>query len=124
MSKAKLDGEFRVRDYFIANGLRVERFAKAEMRQGRTPDFRVYAGDELARLQPIGHDHRLGGVGGGDHDIGIAYGLLGRVHGDGAQFVGEGAPLVFGPAPDFHRANGPHRAHGGHLGSGLKAKCH
>jgi hypothetical protein len=48
MSKAKLDGESRVRDYFFSNSLRVERFTNAEMRQGRTPDFRVFAGHELA----------------------------------------------------------------------------
>jgi hypothetical protein len=48
MSKAKLDGESRVRDFLFANGLRVERFTKSELRQGRTPDFRVFAGDELA----------------------------------------------------------------------------
>jgi hypothetical protein len=48
MSKAKLDGESRVRDFFIANGLLVERFTKSELRQGRTPDFKVFAGDELA----------------------------------------------------------------------------
>ncbi len=48
MSKAKLDGEDRVRDFFIANGLRVERFTKAELRAGRTPDFKVFSGNELA----------------------------------------------------------------------------
>ena len=48
MSKAKLDGESRVRDYFVANGLRVERFTKTEMRHGRTPDFKVFAGGILA----------------------------------------------------------------------------
>lgn len=48
MPKAKLDGESRVRDFLIANGLRVERFTKAELRQGRTPDFKVFAGGELA----------------------------------------------------------------------------
>lgn len=40
--------ETRVREYLTATGLRVERFTKAEMQQGRTPDFRVFAGDELA----------------------------------------------------------------------------
>lgn len=48
MSKAKLDGEARVEEYFADTGLRVERFSKGEMRQGRTPDFRVCAGNELA----------------------------------------------------------------------------
>jgi len=48
MSSAKLDGEARVQEYLIASGLRVERFSKAELRQGRTPDFRVFAGDALA----------------------------------------------------------------------------
>jgi hypothetical protein len=48
MSKAKLDGEARVFEYFTSRGLRVERFRKAEMRQGReTPDFRVFATREL-----------------------------------------------------------------------------
>lgn len=48
MSQATLDGESRVQTYLASFGLRVERFTKAEMRQGRTPDFRVYAGHELA----------------------------------------------------------------------------
>ena len=48
MSKAKLDGESRVQAYLASFGLRVERFTKAEMRQGRTPDFHVFSGDELA----------------------------------------------------------------------------
>jgi len=48
MSKAKLDGERRVQEYFSRVGLRVERFTKNEMRQGRTPDFRLFTGDELA----------------------------------------------------------------------------
>ncbi len=48
MSKAKLDGETRVQEYLTGAGLRVEQFTKADMRQGRTPDFRVFAGDELA----------------------------------------------------------------------------
>jgi len=48
MSTAKLDGEARVKEYLIAKGLRVERFSKTELRQGKTPDFRVFAGDELA----------------------------------------------------------------------------
>ncbi|MGA9108335.1 MAG: hypothetical protein ACLQPN_06970 [Bryobacteraceae bacterium] len=48
MSKAKFDGEQRVDEYFTTTGLHVERFSKAEMRQGRTPDFRVYSGSELA----------------------------------------------------------------------------
>jgi len=39
--ESRLDGESRVRDFFIANGLRVERFTKWEVRQGRTPDFKV-----------------------------------------------------------------------------------
>jgi hypothetical protein len=48
MSKAKLDGEARVCEYFRSRGLRVERFRKAEKRQGRrTPDFRVFATREL-----------------------------------------------------------------------------
>jgi hypothetical protein len=48
MSKAKLDGENRVHEYLTGAGFRVDRFTKAEMQQGRTPDFRVFAGDELA----------------------------------------------------------------------------
>jgi len=48
MSKAELDGEARVQEFLTSTGLRVERFSKAEMRQGRTPDFRVHANDELA----------------------------------------------------------------------------
>jgi len=48
MSKAKLDGEARVQEYLTGTGLRVERFSKAEMRKGRTPDFRVFADEALA----------------------------------------------------------------------------
>jgi hypothetical protein len=48
MSRAKLDGEHRLQGFLTRAGLRVERFSKAEMRQGRTPDFRVFANDELA----------------------------------------------------------------------------
>jgi len=48
MSKAKLDGESRVEAYISSLGLRVERFSKAELRAGKTPDFRVYLGEELA----------------------------------------------------------------------------
>ena len=48
MSKAKLDGENSVQHYLESLGLRVKRFTKAEMRRGRTPDFRVFAGSELA----------------------------------------------------------------------------
>jgi hypothetical protein len=48
MSSAKLDGEARVQEFLVAAGLRVERFTKAEMKRGRTPDFRVFAGDALA----------------------------------------------------------------------------
>lgn len=48
MSKAKLDGEARVQTYLTASGLRVERFTKAEIGPGPTPDFRIFAGDELA----------------------------------------------------------------------------
>jgi len=48
MSKPKIDGETRIEEYLNSHGLRVERFTKAEMRKSRTPDFRVYAGDELA----------------------------------------------------------------------------
>jgi hypothetical protein len=48
MSKAKLDGEARVCEYFTSRGLRVERFSKAEMRQDlETSDFRVFANREL-----------------------------------------------------------------------------
>ena len=48
MSRAKLDGEACIYEYLTGAGLRVERFSKAEMCQGRTPDFRVFANDELA----------------------------------------------------------------------------
>lgn len=48
MSKAKLDGENRVLEYLTDVGFRVERFAKAEIGTGRTPDFRVFANDALA----------------------------------------------------------------------------
>lgn len=48
MSEARFDGEARVQEYLTGAGLRVARFTKAEMRQGRTPDFCVFAGDELA----------------------------------------------------------------------------
>jgi hypothetical protein len=48
MSKAQLDGESRVHAYLSSFGLRVEWFAKAELRGGKTPDFRVFSGDDLA----------------------------------------------------------------------------
>ncbi len=49
MSKAKLDGEARVQEFLTRAGLRAERFSKTAMRQDRqTPDFRVFADDELA----------------------------------------------------------------------------
>jgi hypothetical protein len=49
MSRAKLDGEARVQEFFTSAGLRVERFSRTEKRQGRqTPDFRVFINDELA----------------------------------------------------------------------------
>ncbi|MGD0200916.1 MAG: hypothetical protein ABSD27_09225 [Bryobacteraceae bacterium] len=41
-------GEAQVSAYLTAQGLLVERFDKAAMRQGRTPDFRVLAGGRLA----------------------------------------------------------------------------
>ena len=49
MSQAKFDGEDQVQDYLKSLGLRAERFSKKELGQGdRTPDFRVFAGTELA----------------------------------------------------------------------------
>ena len=48
MSKAKLDGEARVEEFLSTNYLRVERYTKALMRLGRTPDFRVFAGNDFA----------------------------------------------------------------------------
>ena len=48
MSEAKLDGETRVEEYLVGANLDVARFSKAEMRQGRTPDFRVFANGDLA----------------------------------------------------------------------------
>jgi len=48
MSKAKLDGENRVHEYLTSAGFGVERFRKAEMQRGRTPDFRVFTNGELA----------------------------------------------------------------------------
>jgi hypothetical protein len=47
MSKAKFNGEGRVSEFLSSFGLRVERFTEAEM-QHRTPDFRVFANNELA----------------------------------------------------------------------------
>jgi hypothetical protein len=41
MSKAKLDGEERVQKYLSGAGLLVERFTKAEMKEGRTPPKRI-----------------------------------------------------------------------------------
>ena len=48
MSNANFDGENRVHECLTSKGLRVERFSKTELRQGKTPDFRVFAGDEMA----------------------------------------------------------------------------
>ena len=42
------NGETLVCEYLTGQGLSVQRFDKAEMRQSRTPDFRVMAGDRLA----------------------------------------------------------------------------
>src|SRR5258708_13155229 len=42
------NGEMLVSDYLTRLGLAAARFGKAAMRQGRTPDFRVMAGDSLA----------------------------------------------------------------------------
>ena len=42
------NGEARVNEYLTRRGLLVERFDKAAMRQGRTPDFRVLSGSRLA----------------------------------------------------------------------------
>jgi len=42
------NGEARISDYLTARGFAVERFTKAAMRQGRTPDFRVTSNDSLA----------------------------------------------------------------------------
>ena len=41
-------GEDRVVDYLTSHGLRPSRFTQAEMRKGKTPDFRVYQGRALA----------------------------------------------------------------------------
>jgi hypothetical protein len=48
MSKAKLDGENRVQEYFASIGLHVKRFSKSEMCRERTPDFRVFADGKFA----------------------------------------------------------------------------
>jgi hypothetical protein len=52
MSKAKLDGEIRTHDYLTGLGLSPERFGKAEMNAGRTPDFRDMAEDNAGRQLP------------------------------------------------------------------------
>jgi hypothetical protein len=48
MPKTKFDGEARVQEYFTSAGLQVKHFRKSEMRQGRTPDFRVFSNGDLA----------------------------------------------------------------------------
>ncbi len=48
MRSDKSNGESIVSDYLTGRGLSVQRFDKAEMRQSRTPDFRVLANDRLA----------------------------------------------------------------------------
>jgi hypothetical protein len=50
MSEANCDGEAKIEAYLTSLGLRVERFNKAELREGRTPDFRVFVNDELASI--------------------------------------------------------------------------
>ena len=42
------NGESIVSDYLTGRGLSAQRFEKTAMRQSRTPDFRVMAGDRLA----------------------------------------------------------------------------
>src|ERR1700694_206975 len=62
MSKAKLNGEARVQAYLIGTRLRVERFTENEKRQDRTPDFCVFAGDEVAfycEVKTAQEDERL-----------------------------------------------------------------
>ncbi len=42
------NGEVWISEYLTARGFAVERFTKAAMRRGRTPDFRVMSNDRLA----------------------------------------------------------------------------
>ena len=62
MSKANCDGEAKIEAYITSLGLRVERFSKAELGEGRTPDFRVFVDDELAfycEVKTAQHDDLL-----------------------------------------------------------------
>jgi hypothetical protein len=47
-TEAIANGEARVSDYLTARGFVVQRFDKAAMRRGRTPDFRVMSNNRLA----------------------------------------------------------------------------
>jgi hypothetical protein len=47
MSRKKNLGEEFAIEFLARHGLRAERFSKAEMRQGKTPDFRVFKAVEF-----------------------------------------------------------------------------
>lgn len=48
MSKPKFAGESRVSRYLNYLGLKTDRYSKMERRASRTPDFKVFSGDNLA----------------------------------------------------------------------------
>ena len=52
-AEAIANGEARVSDYLTARGFNIERFDKAAMRKGRTPDFRAGTLVGGARPEPI-----------------------------------------------------------------------
>jgi hypothetical protein len=47
MSNRQNLGEQFASEYLSRHGLRAERFTKAEMRQGKTPDFRGFKGNDF-----------------------------------------------------------------------------
>jgi hypothetical protein len=60
-SVLNLGEEFAV-EYLSGRALRAERFTKAEMRQGKTPDFRVFKGTEFVlycESKHVQHDEWL-----------------------------------------------------------------
>jgi len=48
-------GEQAAADFFAKSGLRVQRFSKQEIRQGKTPDFRVFRNKELVMFCEAKH---------------------------------------------------------------------
>ena len=74
-----------------------------------------------ARLQQVAVEHRVAGVGGGDHDVRIVDHVLGTPHGAGldavafGHFPGEALPVLLPQREHLDLPDLPHRAKGRHL---------